>query len=124
MIGFTVLLILVAVVIATRWRTDGPLEPAERIFLFAAALPVLLALVLPGVLVSLTDFSNNARSQGLRFTEAGYLLSAAMAPAGILLVVRRAKEERSQDWRVVLALFVAALPAMLAGLVILLYAIR
>jgi hypothetical protein len=120
----TCVIVLVALVmIMVRGSTAGPLDRLERFYLFAAPLPAILALVLPGPIAELMRNRGSSRAWGLWLNAAGGWLSLALLVAGAMLLARRSLRDQEWDRRVLIGLFVAALPALLIGLVALMYAI-
>ena len=106
-----------------RGSSAGPLDVVERIYLAAAPIPAILALVLPGLLAALMRDRGSSREWGLWLTEAGGWLSLALLVAGAILLSRRSGQGKSWDGRLVIGLLVAALPALLIGLVALMYGV-
>jgi hypothetical protein len=118
-----VLLIIALAMIVGRWPVAGPLDSVERLFLMAAPIPILLALVLPWPISELMRAQGSSRAWGLWLNEVGGWLSLVLTVAGALLLSRRSRQGRAWDRRVVIGVFVAALPALLIGLVALMYAL-
>ena len=106
-----------------RGSAAGPLDVAERFYLAAAPVPAVLALVLPGLVSQFARESGNTRSSGLRLNEVGGWLSVALIVIGAVLLGRRSGRGLRWDRRLLIGLFVAALPAILIGLVALMYAV-
>jgi hypothetical protein len=124
MLVLTVILVIIALaVIVGRWPVAGPLDIPERLFLFAAPIPVLLVLVLPWPVGEFMRAQGSLRPWSLWLNEVGGWLSLILAVAGAVLLGRRTRQGRAWDQRVVIAVFVAALPALLIGLVALMYAL-
>jgi hypothetical protein len=118
------LAVLIAFVAITARRLPAsPLDVRERIYLWAAPLPVVLSLLLPAPLRLLSQGGAAPRAWGIRLSQAGGWLSVALIVAGTLLLMRRSGQRQPWDRRLVLGLVVAALPAVLVGLVALIYAI-
>ena len=117
-------LIVVAVLAALmiRGSAAGPLASVERLYLTVAPLPAVLALVLPGLVSQFVRESGSTRSWALRLNEVGGWLSVALIVIGAMLLGRRSGRGLAWDHRLLIGLFVAALPAILIGLVALMYA--
>lgn len=124
MLVLTCVAVLIAfVAIMARWSVAGPLDAPERLYLVAAPLPVVLALVLPSSISLLTQESGSLRAWGLWLSSVGGGLSLTLILAGALLLRRRSGRQQAWDRRLLVGLMVAALPAILIGLVALMYAI-
>jgi len=121
----TCLLVSIAlVVILTRASAAAaPLDSVERLYLFASPVPVVVAFVLPGAISSLMDGPGSTRPWGVWLSAAGGWLSLAMVLSGVVLLARRQARDDGWDRRLLLGLLVAALPAVLIGLVVLMYAL-
>jgi hypothetical protein len=123
MLVLTCVAVLIAfVAIMVRGSAAGPLDATERLYLVAAPLPVVLALVLPSPLSLLMQGSGN-HVWGVWLNAVGGWLSLALILAGALLLGRRSGRQQAWDRRLLAGLMVAALPAVLIGLVALMYAI-
>ncbi len=121
----TLTCLIVVAVLATimiRGSAAGPLDTVERLYLAVAPVPALLALVLPGFVSQVMRGSGSTRSWGLRLNEVGGWLSVALIVIGAVLLGRRSGQGLPWDRRLLIGLFVAALPAILIGLVALMYA--
>ena len=124
MIVLACLAVLIAFVAITARRLPaGQLDAVERIYLLAAPLPVVLSLVLPAPIRLLSQGGAAPRVWGVRLSEAGGWLSVALIVAGALLLIRRSGQRQPWDRRLIFGLEVAALPAVMVGLVALMYAI-
>ena len=121
-------LICVAVVAAAafglmRGSGHGTLERSARLYLWVAPVPALLALVFPGALAILAPGFEKQRLWSLRLNWIGCWLSAALVLIGMFLMVRRSGRKAPGENRLLLGVIVASLPALLVGLVALLYAL-
>jgi hypothetical protein len=115
MISLVVLVVVLALGYAA-FRRSGEVSGSriEMAYRLVSPLPVLLALVLPGPIAMLVGPS--AGDLGGWLTRAGLWLSVAMLPAG--LVVLWTSRRRGP---LVAAMFLALLPALMVGLVALLF---
>jgi hypothetical protein len=84
---------------------------------------VVLAFVLPSPISLLMQESESSRAWGVWLSTIGGGLSLALILAGALLLGRRSGRKQAWDRRLLVGLMVAALPAVLIGLVALMYAI-
>ena len=109
-------LLLVLALAMVRSSAAGPLAAAERLYLVATPIPAVLVLVLPGVMGS--------REWGMWLTEVGGWLSVVLIVVGVLLLGRRSIRGEGWDRRLLVGLFVAALPVLLVGIVALMYALN
>ncbi|HEY7635558.1 MAG TPA: hypothetical protein VH763_08445 [Gemmatimonadales bacterium] len=124
MFTVTCLLLLIALVgLLTRPSPVSPLETLERVYLVAVPIPMLVAFVLPGVISSLMNSPGDVRPWGVWLSAAGGWLSLALGISGLVLLARRHAWEDAWDRRLLLGLLVAGLPALLIGLVALMYAV-
>lgn len=116
------LLIAVVVVLAVMLRATGAtsLMPAERLYLLAAPLPFVLAILLPGPIAMLAE-SSSSRAWALRLNEIGGWLSVFLVGVGLVLVWRRWARGETRERRLTAGLVLAAIPALLIGLVGVLY---
>lgn len=115
MINLVVLVVVLALgyLVFRRWG-EGPGSRAEMVYRLVSPLPVLLALVLPGPIAMLVGpAAGDLRDWLIRV---GLWLSVAMLPAG--LVVLWIGRRRGA---LVAAMFLALLPALMVGLVALLF---
>jgi hypothetical protein len=118
-----VIVLLVLVLTMARGAAAAPLDRLEAIYLAAAPLPAILALILPGVVAALLQDPGSSREWRLWLTKVGGWLSLALIVAGVLLLSRRSSQGKRWDRRLLVGVFVAAMPALLIGLVVLMYAI-
>ena len=125
MLGLTCLAVLLALVaIMVRGSAAGPLTSLERLYLMAAPVPAVLAFVLPAPISQLMPGSGSSRPWGIWLSAVGGWLSLALILAGVVLLARRSGREDGWDRRLLVGLMVAALPAVLIGLVALMYALH
>jgi hypothetical protein len=124
MVGLMCLAVVVVLVaIMVRGKAAGPLRAFERLYLMAAPVPVVLALVLPGFISMAMSGSGSSRPWGVRLSVAGGWLSLALVLTGLLLLGRRSRHQQAWDRRLLVGMMLAALPAILIALVALMYAI-
>ena len=116
--------LLVLAVIMVRGSAVGSLDTPERLYLVVASIPAILALVLPSPIAGMMQDRESANAWGLRLNEVGGWLSLGLIVVGALLLSRRSRQGRGWDRRLLIGLFVAALPAILICLVALMYALR
>jgi len=89
----------------------------------AAPIPIVVGLVLPGPVRSLIGGSTGAKAAAVWLSAIGGWLSLALLLAGILLTLRRWKRDEGWDRRLLVGVVVSGVPAMLIGLVALMYAL-
>ena len=100
-----------------------PLTAVERLYLSAAPLPVVLALVIPSVLTLWLDGTDATRNWSGRLSAIGGWLSLGLLIAGALVLRRRTTRGETWPRRLIAAVLVAMLPAVMIGLIALFYAI-
>jgi hypothetical protein len=109
--------------IITRSSTAGPLDRAEKIYVAAAPLPVILTLVLPSMVHPPQPHSPHDASLGAILSVIGTWLSVALTLTLLLLLWRRSRRHLPWDIRILAAGLVAAMPVLMVGLIALLYAL-
>jgi hypothetical protein len=107
-------LVALAFVLRARAGRESP-DGLERAFLLAAALPLVLALVLPIVVSLAFGFDGHTRGLINRASAAGVVLSAALFAIGLGLIVRARRQRRGWGWPLGGAVLVAAVPAIVAA---------
>ena len=115
---------LLTLVIPGRSR-EGTLARAERVYLFSTALPMLLAIVFPGLAsLAITDRGGSLETQRWwsdRLLLAGLIASGALVVAGAALVWRRWWKDGVIDGRLLNGMVMASVPLLLVTTVRLLY---
>lgn len=118
------LAVLIAVAAITARRLPaGPLDVAERTYLWAAPVPVVLSLLLPAPIRLVSQASTAPLAWGVWLTQAGGWLSLVLIVVGALLLMRRSGRGQVWDRWLVFGLAVAALPAVSFALIALMYVI-
>jgi hypothetical protein len=120
-VALCLLSLAVLLAIVLRGSATGSLTQAERLYLLASPLPFVLAILLPGPIALLRQGSADARALGLWLNGAGGYLSLVLVPLGVALMVRRSTRGQDRDRRLTAGLILAAIPALLIGLVGLVY---
>ncbi len=109
-----------AVVLIARSMPRSTLGRIERLYLFASPAPLLLALVVPDIF-GVFDRDSSSRTLSNLLSETGIWLSLAFVIVGLVVVVRSQFQTGSIDGRLILALFVAAIPTLLVVLIYVLF---
>jgi hypothetical protein len=104
------------IAIMLRVTAAGSLTSAERYYLLTTPLPFVLAILLPGPIAMLVKGSS-ARAWGLRLNGVGGWLSVVLVGVGLVLVWRRWARGQDRERRLTAGLVLAAIPAVLIGLV-------
>jgi hypothetical protein len=113
MIILVVLLIAAcAIAFMARSAASEPLGRGEQLYLLASPIPLLLAIVFPALTFMLGEPPPN-KTWSLMLTRIGIGLSLALALAGPFIAWTSHKRTGLADWRLVLGLFVASLPALI-----------
>jgi hypothetical protein len=112
---------LVLLAIMLRGTVAGPLTPAERFYVLTTPFPCVLAILLPGPIALLGKGAPSARAWGLWLSGVGAWLSVGLLVVGLVLVGRRWWRGQGLDRRLTAGLLLAASPALLIGLIALLY---
>lgn len=107
--------------ILLRGSASGSLTRAERGYLFATPLPFILTIMLPGPIALLRKGSPAARAWGLWLNGVGGCLSVVLVLLGLVLIGQRRTRGAGGDRRLTAGLILAAIPALLIGLVGLLF---
>ena len=115
------LLIIALAAVMLGGGSGGALDRVEQLFLWMSPLPTILALVLPGVLALSRPAGTQQVPWYVGLDVAGGILSLVLLIAGVLLLLRRSRRQQPRDSRLSMGLIVAGLPAVLIGLVALLY---
>jgi hypothetical protein len=114
-ITFAALFLLLGLgLIALRPSFAGPLDTLEWFFVGLSPVPVILSFVVPLFV---------ARPLSDRATQIGVILSLVLLVGGVGLLVRRSLIDAGRDARLIAALLLAAMPALMVGLVALLFAL-
>jgi hypothetical protein len=98
--------------------TERPLEAGERYYALGATLPLLLCFAIPGGLNMLFGQEPSVRIWSNRVTNAGLWLSLGLTLIGAFLLWRASRGNRSPGGRLAAAVGLAALPASLVAVVI------
>jgi hypothetical protein len=99
----------------------GALTAAERTYLLCAPLPVLLTFVVPAAFSLLLHDPAGTRPWSDRVSAAGVWLSGGMLLVGLVLLGLRRSRKNPPDRRLLVALLIATIPALLFGVLIFLY---
>ena len=120
-IGMLVLaaLLLVALLGA---HARHPLTALEIVYVALSPIPAIMTFVLP-VIITWHSFEPESRRLSNTVSNAGVFVSAGLAICGVALMARRFVKNEEQEQRLIVGLVLAALPASLALMVVLLYAI-
>jgi len=108
----------------SRVRSLHSFTRLERAAVASAPLPTVVALVLPGVVAWNSHFAGAHTDARTRLTEAGIVLSAVLAAACGVIALRRRRETGVFSTATLWAAFVAGVPLLLYGLVLLLWTIE
>jgi hypothetical protein len=119
---FVVVLIAVAFVLRARAGRASP-DRVERVFLAAAALPLVLVIAVPALVGLTVGFDGHSRPLIEHANLAGIGLSAILVVAGVVLIVRARRERRSWGWPLGGAVLVAAAPVVIVALTYVLFSL-
>jgi hypothetical protein len=100
--------------LALRPSFAGPLDSSERLFVALSPAPVLLTLAVPSLL--------GPRASNV-VTAVGAVLSVVLVIAGSVLLFHRSRVDAGRDVRLLAALLLAAMPALMIGTVAVLFAL-
>ncbi len=124
MILVVCLLLLVGlVVVALRPNAAGIRSRGERLYLWVSPLPPILTLIAPGLLAVFATSNPSLRQYSDWLTMAGIWFSLGLSAIGAALLWRRVRRQETLDRLLVTGFMVAALPALLVGLIAALYAL-
>jgi hypothetical protein len=122
--AITFLIAFLLVVLVVRGTGGGILTAVERAFLLSAPLPVILALLLPASLTMLHAGTVGGRRFAELLSQTGLWLSGGLVLVGAWLLQARRRNGKPRDFRLAVGVLLAALPALLAVIVALLYMAR
>ena len=123
LILFCIAVVVVFAIGVIRGSAHGLTDRAEKTFLYVAPLPAIIAFGIPAIMVVTVPGSVHQLPWSLRFDVAAGILSLILLLAGGYLLIRQFRRAVRLDSRLVLGLIVAGLPALLIGLVALLYSL-
>jgi len=120
-IGMLVLAaLLFAALIGTRSR--HPLTALEIVYVVLSPIPAIMTFIFP-VIITWHSYEPESRRLSNTVSNAGLFVSAALAACGVALMARRFFRVEEQEQRLIVAFVLAAIPASLALMVVLMYAI-
>ena len=103
-------------------HSSHPLSLPEIVYVVLSPVPAIMTFVLP-VIITWHSFEPESRRLSNTVSNAGVFVSAGLAICGVALMARRFVKNEEQEQRLIVGLVLAALPASLALMVVLLYAI-
>jgi hypothetical protein len=110
-----VVMIALAFLLRARAGRESP-DRVERLYLAAAALPLVLVIAVPAVVGLTLGFDGHTRRLIDRANLTGIGLSVALVLAGGALIVRARRQRRGWGWPLGGALLVAAAPVVIVAL--------